>query len=304
MIRKAAGAGSAAARVASSRVMHILISIDLEGCAGVVHVDQTRRGGSDYELARRWMSREANAAALGAFEAGATRVVINDSHGDMRNLLFEEIDRRAEVVSGALKPLSMVQGAADARPDAAFFVGYHGGAGTRASVLDHTYHGAVVGEIRLHPAGSAAGDPGVLADEAVLNALVLGERGVPVALITGDEAVTAAARERFPGAGTVAVKESITRYSARTLHPDEACHRIRAAASEAVGKIGRLRPFTMAMPVEVVFSLLNTAFADAAELVPGVDRLDARRVRYRAPSAQEMLRAVLAVTKIASTVVV
>ncbi|WP_437332035.1 M55 family metallopeptidase [Sorangium sp. So ce394] len=284
--------------------MFVLISIDLEGCAGVVHVDQTRRGGGDYERARAWMSREANAAALGAFEAGATRVVVNDSHADMRNLLFEELDPRVEVISGALKPLSMVQGMDAGQPAAAFFVGYHGGAGLRASVLDHTYYGAVVGEIRLHPASGAADDPGLWVDEAAINALVLGEAGVPVALVTGDEAVTAHASERFPGVTTVAVKSSITRYSARSIHPEEACRRIRAAASEALRGLARVRPYTLPPPIGVTFSLLTTAYADAAELVPGVVRLDARRVSYVAPSAREVLRAVLAITKIAGTVVV
>jgi D-amino peptidase len=141
-------------------------------------------------------------------------------------------------------------------------------------------------------------------DEAAINALVAGEAGVPVALVTGDEAVTRDARERFPGVTTVAVKESISRYSARSLHPDEACRRIRRAAAQALADLKRVRPYTLPMPALVTFSLLTTAFADAAELVPGVARLDARRVRYEAPSAREMLRAILAITKIAGTVIV
>jgi D-amino peptidase len=286
--------------------MDVLLSVDLEGCAGIVHVDQTRRTGSDYDRARRLMSREANAAALGAFDAGASRVVINDSHGDMRNLVFDELDARVEVISGALKPFSMVQGLEAGRPEAALFVGYHGGAGTRASVLDHTYYGAVVGEIRVHPAGSAPDDPGMPVDEAAINALVLGEAGVPVALVTGDEAVTAQARQRFPGVTTVAVKASISRFSARSLHPEEACKRIRAGAAEAVTAAaqGKVKPYRLPAPLGVTFSLLTTAYADAAEIVPGVLRLDARRVRFEAASAREMLRAILAVSKIAGTEVV
>jgi D-amino peptidase len=190
------------------------------------------------------------------------------------------------------------------RVDAALFVGYHGGAGTHASVLDHTYHGAVVAEIRLHPAGSDPEGPGMPVDEAAINALVIGEAGVPLALVTGDEAVTAAARARFPGVSILAVKTSISRYSARSLHPEEACRRIRAAAAEALARLDQVRPYVLPTPIGVTFSLLNTAFADAAEIVPGVVRLDARRVRYQAASAREMLRAVLTVTRIAGTVVV
>jgi D-amino peptidase len=286
--------------------MDVLVSIDMEGCAGVVHVDQTRRTGADYERARVLMTREANAAALGAFDAGAARVVVNDSHADMRNLVFEELDPRVEVVSGSLKPLSMVQGLDGTGAAAALFVGYHGGAGTRASVLDHTYYGAVIAEIRLHPAGTPPDDAGVIVDEAAINALVLGENGVPLALVTGDEAVTAQARQRFPGVRTVAVKTSISRFSARSIHPDEAVKRIREGAREAVTAAaqGHLRPYRLPTPLGVTIALVNTAFADAAEIVPGFIRQDARTVHFEAASAREMLRAILTVTRVAAPEIV
>src|SRR3954447_20316785 len=92
--------------------MRVYLSVDMEGVAGVVHVDQTRRTGYDYERARKWMTAETNAAIIGAFEAGATSVLVNDSHGDMRNLELDMLARRAELISGSLKPLSMVQGVA------------------------------------------------------------------------------------------------------------------------------------------------------------------------------------------------
>ena len=127
--------------------MLVYVSIDMEGVAGVVHVDQTRRTGHDYERARRWMTAEANAAIAGAYDGGATAVLVNDSHGDMRNLVLDELDRRAELISGSLKPLSMVQGVtADAR--CALFIGYHAGAASQAGILDHTYYGRVVARLQ------------------------------------------------------------------------------------------------------------------------------------------------------------
>src|SRR5947207_3017620 len=144
--------------------MQVYISVDMEGVAGVVHVDQTRRTGHDYERARRWMTAEANAAVLGAFDAGATAVLVNDSHGDMRNLILEELDPRAEILSGSLKPLSMVQGVAPTF-GAALFVGYHAGAGSQAGILDHTYYGRVVARLRVG---------GRDWNEAALNAAVCG----------------------------------------------------------------------------------------------------------------------------------
>src|SRR5512135_3794063 len=104
--------------------MQVYLSVDMEGVAGIVHVDQTRRNGHDYERARRRMTAETNAAIAGACDAGATGVLVNDSHGDMRNLVLDDLDRRAELITGSLKPLSMVQGVTE-QARCALFVGYH-----------------------------------------------------------------------------------------------------------------------------------------------------------------------------------
>jgi D-amino peptidase len=72
-------------------VMRVYISIDMEGVAGVVHEDQTGpiepRHAGEYNRFRRLMSNEANVAIAGALDAGATGVMLNDSHWLMRNLL-------------------------------------------------------------------------------------------------------------------------------------------------------------------------------------------------------------------------
>ena len=128
--------------------MQVYLSVDLEGVAGVVHVDQTRRTGHDYERARRWMTAEASAAIAGAYDGGATAVLVNDAHGDMRNFVLEELDPRSELISGSLKPRSMVEGVATSF-GVALFVGYHAGAGSRAGILDHTYYGRVVARLRV-----------------------------------------------------------------------------------------------------------------------------------------------------------
>jgi D-aminopeptidase len=87
--------------------MKILIAVDIEGIAGVVHPEQVRPGNPEYERARRQMTAEANAAVEGAFDGGATAVIVNDSHGDFRNLLAEEIDGRAELLLGKPRELGI-----------------------------------------------------------------------------------------------------------------------------------------------------------------------------------------------------
>ena len=273
--------------------MLVYISIDMEGVAGIVHVDQTRRTGHDYERARRWMTAEANAAIAGAFDAGATAVLVNDSHGDMRNLVLDELDARAELITGSLKPLSMVEGMTE-RVQRALFVGYHAGAGSQAGILDHTFYSRVVARCRV-----SGGDW----NETALNAAVCGARGVPVTLVTGDQTACAQARHHL-GEQVVTVR-SRTRsrgYCARTLHPTEACTRIRAGASEAVRRGGA--PFTPAAPFELEIDFVNAACADVAELVPGTRRTGGAACGYRAPDPDTLIRVIQAWTGLAGTVMV
>lgn len=275
--------------------MHVYVSVDMEGVAGIVHVDQTRRTGHDYERARRWMTAEANAAVLGAFDAGATSVLVNDSHGDMRNLVLEELDPRAEILSGSLKPLSMAQGVSGG-DGAALFVGYHAGAGSRAGILDHTYYGKVVARCRLG---------GREANEALLNAIVCGDSGVPVALVTGDQTVCAQARETFGDSViTVAVKQSITRYSARSISPELARGKIRDAAKRAVERAHTLKPYRPDPPHVLEIDFVNSACADAAELVPGTKRLSGLTTTYSAPDGDTLIRVIQAWTILAGSTIV
>src|SRR6266699_2649954 len=169
--------------------MRVYISVDMEGIAGVVHESQTDPTtpafAAEYARFRRLMTAEANAAVEGALAAGATRVLVNDSHWFMRNLLAEELHQSAELVSGDPKPRSMMQEIDQQGGfDAALFIGYHARAGTRNAILDHTYADRIH-EVRLN--GKPVGELG-------LNAGVAGVHGVPVALVTGDSALAVACR--------------------------------------------------------------------------------------------------------------
>lgn len=276
--------------------MQVYISVDMEGVAGVVHADQTRRTGADYEQARRWMTAEANSAITGAFEGGATSVLVNDSHGDMRNLLLDEVNARAEVITGSLKPLSMVQGVGTAH-GVALFVGYHAGAGTRAGILDHTYFGKVVARCRVG---------GRDFDETALNAAVCGTYGVPVGLVTGDATVCMRAKELLGNVETVVVKEAYSRYAARSVLPARARELVRLGALTAVkrAQAGELQPFRPPVPLALEVEFTNSACADAAELVPDTVRRDGVTCAYTAPDASTLLRVLRAWTLLGGTTLV
>jgi D-amino peptidase len=120
--------------------MKIFVSVDMEGISGVTDPEDVLPGRSGYEAGRALMTRDTNAVIGGAFEGGAEDLVVNDSHDGMRNLLVEDLDRRVRVIRGYHKPQAMVEGL-DGSYHAAFFVGYHGRAGTHAGILNHTFMG-------------------------------------------------------------------------------------------------------------------------------------------------------------------
>jgi D-amino peptidase len=274
--------------------MKAYISVDMEGVAGIVHVDQTRTDGQDFARGRELMTLEANAAALGAFDAGAREVLINDSHGDMRNLLFDRIDPRCTLLLGDGKPLSMMQGI-DGKFDVAMFIGYHAGMGAQGAILDHTYYSAVVSQMRVN------GKP---VNEAGLNALLAGEFGTPVGLVSGDAAACRETAALIPGIETVVVKWAVTRYSARTLHPVEAQRLIREAATRVCRRAGKLKPLKWKPPYRLEVRLIQAGMADAAGQMPGADRVDGTTVGFEARTIQELFRAMLTIIRLAPSGIV
>ncbi len=263
--------------------MRVYISVDMEGIAGVVHEHQTDpidpRHAGEYNRFRRLMTNEANAAIAGALEAGAKQIVVNDSHWEMRNLLAEELDPAAQLVSGGPKRLSMVEGI-DSGYDVAMFIGYHAMAGTRHAIIDHTYTSRVY-QARIN--GTPVG-------ELALNAAMAGVHGVAVGLVSGDQALAAEAKALL-GAGVeaVIVKEAVGRFAARSLAPPVACERIRRAAAVALQR--KHAPFTFAAPIELEVDFIVSQMADMAELVPGSTRVGGRTVSYAGEDYNDLFRA-------------
>ncbi len=262
----------------------------MEGMAGIVHLQQVTRGTSEFERSCRLMTAETNAAIAGARRAGVDRFVVNDSHGDMRNLVLEELDPGVEVISGADKPFSMGAGL-DATFEFAFFVGYHASAGTERAVMDHTYAGRMVSQVRIN------GRP---QSEASLNAGLAGTYGVRTALITGDQTAVAEAERELKGIEGVVVKDAIGRQAARSLHPVEACRRIEEGAYRAV-RNARGRPlYQPKAPFVLEIDWLSTAMADLASFLPEIDRVGGRTVRYRSSSYLDCYRVMLALIGLAA----
>jgi len=257
----------------NSPVMKVYISADMEGVAGITAVEQTDPTGQpEYAYSCKLMTAEVRAACEGAFAGGATEIVVNDSHWNMRNVIHEDLPPHVRLIRGSLKPLSMNQGL-DPSFAAAAFVGYHAPAGTADAILDHTYSGSTAYDVRIN---------GERCSEARINAAVAGCFGVPVIFLSGDQQACADARSFLPWIESVEVKRAIGRYAASSLSPEEARKAIAAGMQRAVAKCRDSKPtsYAFAKPVVLEFVLTSTAKADVASLLPGSERIDGRTVRF------------------------
>lgn len=258
--------------------MKLYISVDMEGVAGVVEPTQTTYKGKDYEKARKWMTAEVNAVIEAAIDCGFETIMVNDSHGDMSNILIDDLNPKATIISGHHKPMVMMEGI-EKGFDAAAFVGYHGRVSTRGAIIDHTMWGKIVNEFRINNR---------LFGETGINALIAGHYKVPVVLVCGDDKTVREARQFLGRVETVAVKRGITRYCAESLHPEEAQRRIKEAAQHAFNNLKLFKPFVLPKPLKLCIRFGNAGMADGASIIPGVRRLDAINVEYKARNILEL----------------
>lgn len=256
--------------------MRVLVSVDMEGVAGVAHPREVEPGDSEYERNRHLMTAETNAAVEGALEYDPqAQVVVCDSHANARNIFPERLHRRALLRRGAPKPLGMMSGIADAEPfDAVLFVGYHGRAGTARSVISHTMNSSVIAEVRC--AGVPLGEIG-------LNAALAAEHGAVPVLVTGDDTAATEATEIAPGIHTVVVKRALGTQAAESLHPELACERIRQAVPKALADRAAVRPPRFTGPVELEVDVVTPSKTEYPLLVPGMELVGGQTLRYLAP---------------------
>jgi D-amino peptidase len=259
----------------------IFLSSDMEGTAGIVDWAQCSGDGWEAVAGRALLLAEVNAAIDGALAAGATEIVVNDSHSVMRNLAPDQLHGRAGYISGRHKPLYMMQGL-DASFDAVFFVSYHGSINGSPAILPHTYNPRAVAEVRLN--GAVVGESGI-------NALVAAHHGVPIVLVTGDQTACAETEAAVPGVHTAVVKQSLSRSAAASLHPARACELIEQAARQAVSTLSEARPPQLPAPSTLEVSWRTADMAEQAGWVRGVERCGERLTRLRDDDLLAMYRA-------------
>lgn len=265
--------------------LKIFISVDMEGIGGIGTPKMTSSAGKDYALGRQLMTDEVNAVVQAIFEFGPAEILVNDSHGDMQNLLHTKLDIRVKYLQSNIKPLGMVQGL-DKTFDAAIFIGYHARAGSEGGFLAHTGSGSVKG---LWINGMEVGEGG-------LNAHFAGAIGVPVILASGDEKFTQEF-SKVVSARMVSTKKAVGASAALLIHPEEVRRMLKEETLAALKDLNSAKPLSVNEPTTFRMRVARTTRADIVMSIPGMKRIDGVTIEYEAKSMDEAYRLIRVVYK-------
>ena len=246
--------------------MNIYVMTDIEGISGIYTRAQVVATEAKYAEGRAYMTREINICASALKNAGVDKVYVHDCHGSGANLFW---DRVSSDVDGVY-----IGAAPDGRfhevireCDGVILLGYHAMAGTRAAVLEHTFSSASIQNIWIggRPVGEVAIDAGIL-----------GDMGIPVIMVSGDDKVCREARDFIPGVVTAEVKRGAACMGALLLPPERAEKVLRDAVAEAIARIKEIKPLVFDKPVRMRFERVERIPLPKPMAKPGVEIIDGR----------------------------
>lgn len=249
--------------------LKVYISADMEGIAGVVSRDQLEPQGFEYSQFREFMTAEVNAAVTAARDMGATEIVVSDSHGNGLNLLLDKLPQDIQLIRSWPRPLGMMQGI-DASFDAAIYIGYHASAGNIGGIAAHTQSGADFSSVKIN---------GIEMTEGGMNALIAGHFGVPVVMISGDDAAVREVSDMLGPIEGAVVKWHYSHTSGRTLMPEAAQALIREKVRAGLKRRRELKPFRIEGPLTLDLTYKNTHAAEMIAYLPSVELIDSHTVR-------------------------
>ena len=264
----------------AQRPLKVYISADMEGIAGVVTGDQLGPGGFEYERFRTFMTAEVLAAIQGARDAGATAVVVSDSHGNGESLLIDQFPEDVTIIRSWPRPLGMMQGI-DSSFAAVVFIGYHSSTTSLTGVRAHTLSSATLTSVALND---------VLMPEAGISAAIAGYFGVPVVAISGDDAAVAEAQRLLGNIEGAVVKRALSFHSAATMTPQAAQKLIREKVRAGVARHAALRAYVVATPVRLDIGFKNYRQAELLGYLSIVERTGSHSIRFIGPEMLAVAR--------------
>ncbi len=254
----------------AQRPFKVYISVDMEGITGVVTPDQLGPPGFEYERFRGFMTAEALAAVQGAKDAGATTIVVSDSHGNGENLLIDQFPPDVTIIRSWPRPLQMMEGI-DSTFGAVVFIGYHAATTNPAGVRAHTISSAVLAEVDLN---------GVPMPESGISAAIAGSFGVPVVAISGDDIAVGEAQRLLGNIEGAVVKRAISFHAAATMTPQAGQALIHDKVKAGVERRAQLRPYVVKPPVRLGLTFKNYRPADMLTYLPVVRRTASHSIEF------------------------
>jgi D-amino peptidase len=250
--------------------LKIYISADMEGVVGAVTDDQLGPDGFEYQRFREFMTAEVNAAIDAARAAGATEILVSDSHGNGQNLLIEKLPDDVMVVRSWPRELAMMEGI-DESFDGVIFLGYHASTNNTRGVRAHTMSSANITSLRLN---------GMTMTEGSMNAAIAGHFGVPVIMVSGDDVAVAENQVIIGDIEGAVVKWAKGFHSAQTLTPEAAYEDIRTRTMSAINRINDFQPYVLDTPIELELGLKHYRPVELLSFLPDVEKVDSHTIRF------------------------
>jgi len=248
--------------------MKILVLTDLEGVAGVVDFEQTYAEGKYYERAKELLTEEVNACCEGCLIKGVKEIFVIDGHGP-GGIVPEKIHKEAKLFHGRPVPLFWFF---DYNWDGVILLAHHSMNGTENGNLNHTYSSKSIVNMWLN--GEKIGEIGI-------EIFLAGWFGIPVILITGDEAATKEAEKYVPNIEKAIVKWGITRTSAISLSPEKSREIIKEKTVKAIERIKEIKPVKIEGECEIIVEYLSTSDAFIRSKREGFELIEPTKVRVK-----------------------
>ena len=275
-----------AASAFSQPKLKVLISVDMEGIAGVVTGDQLSPEGFEYQRFRDFMTKEALAAVQTAKKAGATEILVVDAHGNGQNLLIEQFPKDVRIIRSWPRRFSMVAGI-DSSFDAVVFIGYHSSTNNKKGVRAHTFSSARLTRVALNDREMSEGS---------WNAAIAGYFDVPVVMVSGDDAAVQEVRSIVGEIEGAVVKQSLGFHSANTLTPDASRELIAQKVTAGLNRLKDFKPYSPGYPVILDVSFKHYMVSEVLAYLKGVERTDSHSIRFVGKNMTEIADFMLVVT--------
>jgi D-amino peptidase len=270
--------------------MKIYISTDMEGLQGInawhhVNAMDKRYKGKYLVETLEWVI---NGIKESKYNDEVEQILICDSHSLGENIPYDftEIDDRLYLLSGGLRDYYMMAGFDDSF-DIVFFVGYHGGVGTRYANMDHTYSSSSVIKISIN---------GIRMNETTINAAFAGWFNVPVGLVIGDQALFDETKPILNTTEFVITKQGLSRFAAIMRPKNVIKKEVINSTIKALDNLknNSIKVYKLAFPYTMDITFKSTEMADQVGMIPGVERVDGLNVRYKTDSYPELMQTLLA----------